>query len=297
MAEPRDDMTEPEPTEEELAQAKALARALSRGHVTDRDQLPLDALQTAAFLRHGHAPERPAEQHAAGLSELMQSLPEPQTPKPRRLGWLYWLVPAMAATAVWFLVQSPPETSRRPGVDAALLAAQAAMLESPAGQARQNLKDALRAYRGSLFERVRERAMPGDAGRALAALDAAHRRADEALDPPQIRSVRGELSRAVEAVAKELTETKSPLLIEAAQDGYFRLAELEEGLAEHREAQRSARRGLTISREPSLSVSNLWIIKAQAEEAAGDLEGAAQSLMNALSVNETLMQDGLRSKP
>jgi hypothetical protein len=167
-----------EPSEEELAEAEALARALERG--TGTEALPDDALSTAALLRYSQdGGELADERKSAILDEVLATAkpkPAPATVEKPLLGWLKWLVPigglgAVAAVALALLVAMPsasPDTAPSasevatvaptdlPAPGVALLRAQAEAASAAEG-ADVVLASEMRTYRGALFAALEER--------------------------------------------------------------------------------------------------------------------------------------------
>jgi hypothetical protein len=116
-------------------------------------------------------------------------------------------------------------------------------------------------------------------------------------DADRARSV-AELARARE----RLTALSSAGLggistaVEAEQlrpDVYCRLAELTLRLGQARAALDWARQGLELGSAPSPFVACLYQQQGRAREALGDRDGAARSYMNALQVNEGLLDESL----
>ncbi|MEY4547723.1 MAG: hypothetical protein RL685_3918 [Pseudomonadota bacterium] len=84
--------------------------------------------------------------------------------------------------------------------------------------------------------------------------------------------------------------------VEAEQlrpDVYCRLAEITLRLGQARAALDWARQGLELGSEPSPFVACLYQQQGRAREALGDRDGAARSYMNALQVNERLLDESL----
>lgn len=76
-------------------------------------------------------------------------------------------------------------------------------------------------------------------------------------------------------------------------DVYCRLAELSLRLGQPRAALDWTRQGLALGSEPSPFVACLYQQQGRAREALGQRDGAAQSYMNALKVNEQLLNESL----
>lgn len=76
-------------------------------------------------------------------------------------------------------------------------------------------------------------------------------------------------------------------------DVYCRLAEIDLRLGQPRAALDWVRQGLALGSEPSPFVACLYQQQGRAREALGDRNGAGQSYMNALKVNERLLDESL----
>jgi hypothetical protein len=144
-------MSEEDPTPDELREAEALARALE-GQPGEA-AAPPEALEAAAFLRHGGGELDP--NHAAALAARLRA-----EIQPRRRTWLWWLAPLVAgATAVALCVPARrhelPSLTSLPSPPPALLAAQAQVARGQ-GRAIDDLDGQMRAYRKEMFRRLRE---------------------------------------------------------------------------------------------------------------------------------------------
>jgi len=157
-----DDDLELEPTEEELREAAALARALDRGSALD--DLPEDALRMAALLRYGaDGGSLDDERSGAILDEALRTA-RPRRPRADKGAWWRWLVPAGLVTAAAaagligvLAARSPaPPTSAAalPEPPSALLQAQAA---AAAGDDPEALDRAMESHRAAILERLGER--------------------------------------------------------------------------------------------------------------------------------------------
>lgn len=141
-----------EPTEEELAEAAALARALDRGSAVNP---PEDVLGAAALLRFSRdGAELSDERLDAILGEVMESA-RPQRPKVDARPWWRFLVPAglvaAAAAAVLIMLPTPPTDTQLPGPSIALLRAQAS---SAAASDDEALDDAMASYRDEVLATI-----------------------------------------------------------------------------------------------------------------------------------------------
>lgn len=144
-----------EPSEEELAEAAALARALTRGTAEDP---PEDALQAAALLSFSRdgaelSPDRAEKILADVFAEAKVRRPEAASP------WWRWLVPAslvgVAATAAVLISINPgvSDPTALPAPSRTLLQAQA---DATAGNA-DALDDAMDDYRSSVLANLEHR--------------------------------------------------------------------------------------------------------------------------------------------
>lgn len=176
---PMDPIDDDEPTEDELREAEALARALDRG--TGTSELPEDALETAALLRYAHGEGDLADNRKKAIFEdvLATAKPRPHEEAAKSPAWLVimkWLVPTgvLAAAAVWAIVAlnvnvdtdgtpgdgAPDEsavlatTLPSPGVE--LLRAQARAASEDAEDATL-LASAMQSYRGDMYAALEQR--------------------------------------------------------------------------------------------------------------------------------------------
>jgi hypothetical protein len=139
MANEDTDRLDDEMSEEELAEAESLMKALERGSGTD---LPEDALEAAALLRYSAGDgELGGTRMDAILEDVFESAkerPKEETSSPW-LAWLKWLVPvgALAAAGVFALVVlnqgGAPVATRLPPPDVELLTAQARVASQDEG--------------------------------------------------------------------------------------------------------------------------------------------------------------------
>lgn len=77
------------------------------------------------------------------------------------------------------------------------------------------------------------------------------------------------------------------------QDIYCRLAEVALRLGQAKVALDWARRGLELPAPPNAFAARLWHVQGQARAALGDADGAAESYMKAIEVNERLLDESL----
>jgi hypothetical protein len=122
----RDDDPDDPPTEEELAEAEALARGLDRGNAHG---VPDDALQAAAFLRYSRDGGQLAPARADAI--LADALSRARRPSmASRKGWLLGMLGlAAAGAATWFTAiglepAGAPERAELPPPPVSLLAEQ-----------------------------------------------------------------------------------------------------------------------------------------------------------------------------
>ncbi len=158
----KEDVAEDEMSEEELAEAEALMRALERGSGTD---LPEDALETAALLRYSAGEDELGEARMdAILDDVFDNAKQPEKEEAPSLwlSWLRWLVPvgALAAASAFALVmmsQGPaPVATRLPPPDVALLTAQAQVASQTEG-ADGALASAMGDYRQVMLSSLSQR--------------------------------------------------------------------------------------------------------------------------------------------
>jgi len=157
-----DDDMDLEPTEEELREAAALARALDRGSADDG--LPDDAFEIAAMLRFGADGGELDEQRSDAILEEALRTARPRRPRAEKGAWWHWLVPAglVSAAAAAALVgvlattggETPTTAAVLPEPSSALLQAQAA---AAAGDDPDALDRAMEAHRAEVLQRLAER--------------------------------------------------------------------------------------------------------------------------------------------
>jgi len=158
-----DDAPLDEMSDEERAEAEALAQALERGSGKD---LPEDALEAAALLRYSAGGDALGEGRMdAILEDVFESVkakaPAEAAPSPW-LSWLKWLVPvgALAAAGAYALValgpSGPAIATELPRPDVALLTAQARVASQSEGS-EVALASAMGDYRGAVLGSLSER--------------------------------------------------------------------------------------------------------------------------------------------
>ena len=150
-----------EPTEEELREAAALARALDRGGA--QEGLPADAFETAAMLRFGSDGGALTKERSDALLEEALRSARPHRPRAHKGPWWRWLLPvglstAAAAALIGTLASAGPEphttAMRLPAPSSVLLRAQAA---AAAGDDPEALDRAMKAHRAAVLGRLAER--------------------------------------------------------------------------------------------------------------------------------------------
>lgn len=268
--------------EEERA-AAALSRALDGGSA-DAD-LPLAALEMAALLRYSaDGGKLSAERRAWIREELLSSLPKTSAPRARFWRWLGLGVPvACGATlvgALWLATtrERPEGSTASRKVTAVLTAAET---EAPlAGQ----MARAAQAYRAALIPKLES-----------PRLEQAHRVSDQALRDPA--ASRTELER-TQRVLSDLVGTPESSWSasdtrQVRQDLFCRLAETALRLGQPDTALDWTRQGLELDGPPTPFLAQLSALEGQAKAALGDRLGAAQSYMQALKVNEALLDQSL----
>ncbi len=145
---------EDDPTEEELRDAEALARALDRGHAPAP---PEDALGAAALLRYARSGAALAEaRHDAILSQALQNARRKERPV-RRLFLLSALGLSLAATFALVVSQTTrSEPSLLPAPPSSLLSAQAEAAR-PGTESLATLGAEMKPYRSGVYEKLAEK--------------------------------------------------------------------------------------------------------------------------------------------
>ncbi len=165
---PWDEIDDAEPSQEELAEAAQLARALDRG--TASAPLPEDALEAAALLSVVHEPTLGDERAGAifeGLQPALDKRRERSTAQRRGL-WLWWLGTALGAAALLLYVQvndpsSPepvgpgPVSAVLPAPSVRLLEAQAALLAEGTEEHAEAFEREMSLYRVRVLAALEER--------------------------------------------------------------------------------------------------------------------------------------------
>ena len=281
---PLDDTLDDVDPEEERA-AAALSRALDGGSA-DAD-LPLAALEMAALLRYSaDGGKLSLERRAQIRDELLSSLPKTSaSPRARLWKWLGLGVPvACGATlvgALWLATtrESPEDSSGASGSVAAVLTASEA--EAPLAD---ELARAAQAYRERLISKLES-----------PRLEQVHRVSDQALGSSA--ASRADLEHAARVLADLATTPDSgwggsdTRLVR--QDLFCRLAETALRLGQPDAALDWTRQGLELDGPPTPFLARLSALEGQAKAALGDRLGAAQSYMQALKVNEALLDESL----
>ncbi|MCB9619610.1 MAG: hypothetical protein H6724_09215 [Sandaracinus sp.] len=152
------------PTEEELAEAEALAHALSRGTVKNglEDAFPDDAFETAGLVAFSHDGGALSD---AKLESILEGVFEEARPRPVEAPipwWKRWMLPmgfaSVGATAVvlFVLFRGPSIEGpvALPAPDGALLRAQAA---AATGDDRDALDAQMGSYRGAVLAALEDR--------------------------------------------------------------------------------------------------------------------------------------------
>ena len=144
-------MSDQDPTEKELREAEALARALEGDG--SPAEIPTDALEAASLLR--------ASREDAGLDPARQREIQdkilPAKEEPRRFPWLRWLVPVAGVAGVLFLVMTVPMYSKAPQQAAVMFPApprSLLMIQARAATRVEDLKaleKKMRAYRSRMY--------------------------------------------------------------------------------------------------------------------------------------------------
>jgi hypothetical protein len=150
-------MTDDEPTEEELREAEALARALERGQ---GQGVPGDALQAAAFLRF--AKDEGALDGARAADLLQDAMARARRPvRASRKAWFLGALGLSAAgVATWLTAVNLPEPGAKlPPPPASLLSAQLDAATNRAANLNA-LRTETEGYRTAVYAALKERYRP-----------------------------------------------------------------------------------------------------------------------------------------
>jgi tetratricopeptide (TPR) repeat protein len=323
-------MSEPEFSADEEREAAALRRALDEGR--SENDLPGDALEVAALLRFsGPSGQLSSEQSRRVREGLFATLP--QRPARRRAPLWIWfgaLAGAGAFAALVLLPQprgagvqfsrkaessaaepvpaSPPAQGAleapadglaargRADESAPRLAQRQAEAEEPAAKGggsaaapdvaavRQRLERAARGPRQELFAAAESSPLGPELERAERLRSSARSAAD--------------LERARAAVGAALANAGNlawpPAKLEPLQQDLLqRLAETALRQGQPEQARDWARQGLALDGPVSPLLGLLWLTLGEADEALGDRSAAARSYMNALRINQELLEESL----
>ncbi len=153
--------SDPEFDEAELREAEALARALERGSADE--ELPEDALQSAALIRYGAGGGVLREEREdAILEEVLAAADRVRArPKAAAVPWWRWLFGAAglaAVTALLLVILTSGEAgapTALPSPDARLIEAQLARIEDRSADAR--FDEAMQSYRGDVYAALERR--------------------------------------------------------------------------------------------------------------------------------------------
>ncbi len=168
--EPPFELSDDEPSELELAEAAALARALERG-TSGEHPPPEDALEAAALLRVATEPALEQRRRAAIWDELEAELERRQEVRPAGtneglLRWLWTLVPLAGVAAVVFYMSrggdEAPASSAQLAVELPvpsrdLLEAQARLLNAPSQAERAAFEEEMGQYRQQVYASLEAR--------------------------------------------------------------------------------------------------------------------------------------------
>lgn len=187
------------------------------------------------------------------------------------------------------MMHREPPAVRRPDVARRVGAARRvvllfAVLATLGGSGCDSPEDAPRAGTSALSQEI---------GQWLARVGEAHRQLDRARDVGQM----DEAKRQLEAILDE--EPPATLAAEhwaeVRQDIAGRLSRLALERGELERARSWAERGLGFHEGPSVFRANLFVARANAERALGDADAASASLLEALKVNERLLEQELEN--
>lgn len=282
MSEERASLDDVDPEEERAA--AALSRALDGGSADAH--LPLAALEAAALLRYSaDAGQLNGERQAKIREEVLGSLSRSAAPRSRAWAWLSLGLPVLAGASLvgvlWLAAtQERPEHTTASAEDGMIPGA-----ADPAPRLVGQLAQAAAEYRAGLVRSLKSDALErvhalGD--RALLDRDASRTEVEHA------QQALAELARAPAEGHWSATETR-----QVRQDLFCRLAEAALRLGQPEAALDWARQGLALDGPPTPFLAQLSALEGQAKAALGDRLGAAQSYMQALKVNQALLDESL----
>lgn len=273
--------------EEERA-ASALRRALDGGPA--EPDLHMAEIETAALLRYSADAGRLCPESRARLREqLLSSLPRSAAPRAGVRVWLGLGLPLVgAATLIAMLWLASAREGSREAVGSAPHAARSALPEADSPAIGQ-LARAARQYRAELVSALKS-----------PELEQAHALGDRALlDPAASRAELEHAERVLRGAAAAPAEGhwSASDARRVRQDLFCRLAEAALRLGQPDAALDWTRRGLALDGPPSPFLAQLSALEGQARQALGDRVGAARSYMQALEVNEALLDESLEGAP
>jgi hypothetical protein len=130
----------------------------------------------------------------------------------------------------------------------------------------------------------------------IAELRAVHAQLDAAKGASAQREALRAVERLFESAAPQGTGvTSAPELLPLRQDLASRAAQVELALGQAASAGRWAQRGLALSTAPSLFRANLLLDAAEARRLEGDDAGARAALLDAMQVNQHLLEEELEN--
>lgn len=300
-------MSEPDPPSdpidaEEARVAAALERALE-GRSADSDA-PDDVLETAALLRFsGQAGQLSSAARARIQKDVLASLPRASRPRPTHPipRWLAWGLPLLAgaAAAVVVSIQGVREGAVRDtatlteaptpasgALDQAAAATSAEGLRSlklEAAMPTEQLARAARAYRAKLLPRLKD-----------PRFEQTHALVDSAGSREQLEHAELSLTAlSTAASGPDISPSDSRL---ARQDIFCRLAEVALRLGQAAAALEWTRQGLALDGPPTPFLAQLSLLEGEAHHGLGDELAAAKSYMQALRVNEALLDESLEGQ-
>jgi tetratricopeptide (TPR) repeat protein len=293
--------------EREAREALALALALERGQ--SADDLPEDALGAAALLRSGTAGRLGAERSAALRDELVAGWGQRRARKrPGTIASVLSLALGLGGLLLWTGLPGSLDSDPSGGVasreeawlnegDPGAFALAPAAEQAPGGAAPSSAlavgggeekREALLAELASDGESQRARGLSGigtdGAARARSQGDVAHGGSD-------LNATYGELKR-LEALPPVAGQPPAEQR-DRQRDAYARLAETALDLGRPEEALQWVRRGLALQGPPSVSAAALRRLEARVLGQLGDRDGAAESYLEALRINEALLDESL----